>query len=73
MRRREGGDDEQFTWRVCGEGENQSDGVVSTRCLLLLYAEVSGWNYKCYIIILLIVFSFILLCGAYSISLHRNG
>ena len=46
MRRREGGDDEQFTWRVCGEGKNQGDGVVSSRCLLLLYAEVSGWNYK---------------------------
>ena len=45
MRRREGGDDEQFTWRVWSEGKNQGDGVVSTRCLLLLYAEVSGWNY----------------------------
>ena len=51
MRRREGGDDEQFTWRVWGEGKNQGDGVVSTRFLLLLYTEVCGWYCKCIIII----------------------
>ena len=42
MRRREGGDDEQFTWRVWGEGENQGDGVACARQLLLI--DFNTWN-----------------------------
>ena len=44
MRRREGGDDVYFTWRVWSERENQGEGVISTRQLFLFNSEVSGWN-----------------------------
>ena len=46
MRRREGEDDEKFTWRVCYVGKSQDDCITcASRRESPLYADVlSGWN-----------------------------
>ena len=44
MRRREEGDDEQFTWRVWGEGKIN---IGLKEHFFLTYAQFFGWNYVC--------------------------
>ncbi len=44
VRRRDGGDDEQVTGRIAGEGEGQKDRVISVRWCTFLYGNHCSWD-----------------------------